>query len=54
MKISKIAFVLGWTLMSFFLLSGQNTEETDTYDNELYLGNKVSAGFGNWRTSGEL
>jgi len=54
MKISKIAFVHGLALMTFFLLSGQNTEETDTWDNELYLGNKVSAGFGNWRTSGEL
>ena len=32
----------------------QTEENTNTWDNQLYVGNKIAAGKNNWRYSGEL
>jgi hypothetical protein len=42
-------------ILIFFLLSSASSgQETPNWDNQLYLGNKVSFGGGKWKYSGEL
>ena len=50
-KIIRLALLLIW----LFVFKAQAQEqEVDKWDNQLFLGNKFSAGMGSWRFSGEL
>jgi hypothetical protein len=46
--------LLGCFLLPVPLLHAQEEEEPDTWDNQLFLGNKVASVTGNWKFSGEL
>lgn len=46
--------LLGAILLPPSVLPGQEPVESDTWDNQLFLGNKVAAVKGNWKFSGEL